>query len=122
MSHLRKGAKAGGMPWVLIGAAPIVNASVNIGDVTIDLTPLDTNMVAENDTIATDLTLPAAIIRGRIKNLGGEISADITINGEPLAPGDEYPIGAFYAGDKLYLPPQYVVVANGSLWSYYYEK
>ncbi len=98
-------------------------AKIDTGDITVETAPpVPTNMLAVNDTITTDLGLPAGIIRGKIKNLGGDIMANITVNGQELAPGDEYPIGAFYAGDKLYLPPAYNVVANGSQWSYYYEK
>lgn len=98
-------------------------ADISTGNITVNTSPpVATNLVAVNDTIATDLNLPAAIIRGKIKNLGGDSPANITVNGQELAPGDEYELGAFYAGDKLYLPPAYNVVANGSLWSYYYEK
>jgi hypothetical protein len=98
-------------------------AKIDTGDITVETAPpVPTAMVAVNDTITTDLGLPAGIIRGKIKNLGGELSANITVNGQELAPGDEYPLGAFYAGNILYLPPAYNVVANGSQWSYYYEK
>lgn len=100
-----------------------VIASVVVGDITIEPpAPTNTNMVAVNDTVAANFTIPAGSIRGRIANLGGDAPANITVNGQELAPGDTYDIGAVYVGDKLYLPPAYVVVANGSLWSYYYEK
>jgi hypothetical protein len=112
-----------GYPFLFLGGAPIVNAAVNIGDVTIDLTPANVNLVAVNDTVTAGFTIPAGAIRGHIKNLGGESMVNITVNGQELAPGDIYPIEAVYKGDQWLLPPAYVVVnPGGALVSFYYEK
>lgn len=103
-------------------AAPIVNASVVIGDITIDLNPTDVESTVVNDTVVTGFTIPADTHYLKITNLGGDTPANITVNGTDLAPGDFIELQAQYKGNEWLYPPEMVVVnASGSQVSYYYK-
>lgn len=91
MSHLRKSA-TGIYPFVILGGSPNVGATVSVGDVSI--TPPDAATLTQDEGYTLTVpTIPATPLRVYLKNVGAAISggamADIVVNGNNLAVGEE---------------------------------
>jgi len=94
MSRLRKGNRFQSMPHLLFGGAPIVAATVNLGDITIGTTPAtpDTQSV-EYATLTATGAVPnsSGAFKVTVTNVGGtEPGTEFTtidVNGETVAVG-----------------------------------
>jgi hypothetical protein len=91
MAHIRFPGSANWM-HIIFGVAPIVNASVNVGDITTSITPptSGTLTIDQLEYSLTNETITAGKAKVIITNLGGTITGgsfvDITVNGNTLKP------------------------------------
>lgn len=121
MAHLRK-AGSGDYAHVIFGGAPIVAATVNPGGITVGITPPTAGTLAvETYEVLTGFTITAGAYRVRIKNVGslieGGTDADITVNGDTVAPGETAVFEFVHdAANELFktLPAIAVVNASGA--------
>ena len=114
------------MPYLVFGEAPVVQATVNVGDITIPISTPDpgTLTIGIVETLA-GATISAGAYRVTIRNagsaieVGGTMGADenITVNGQTVAPGQE--VSFAYVHDAaeeefLTLPAITIINANGA--------
>lgn len=114
------------MPYLVYGTAPIVQATVNVGDITTSFTPPSpgTLTISTVETLA-GFTVSAGAYRVTIRNVGsaievgGNMGADenITVNGQTVPPGQEVTFSYVHDAaneEFLTLPAITVVNANGA--------
>jgi hypothetical protein len=97
------------------------DVTVDVGALTVDITPPnDVVLTNDNGTTTGDFTIPAGKVKVVIENRGGDAFANITVNGDTVAPGGKVEREVIFDGVNRYLLPAFVVVTNGSLvfWSY----
>lgn len=113
-------------------AAPIVNATVNIGDITIDTGGYDSGTLAAEwveETAAGTTTIADSLgaLLVEVMNVGGTVEgtdfANIVVNGDTVAPGGTWQVQTLFdmttqPPTQLFTPEVSVVNADNSAFRY----